>query len=381
MSLDKWEETFRRHTAGIRSFWRRTSDGLNAEQLWTQFRRETSSSLNLYSAETGRDLREEWSARRGRGRVVTAVAGAMYDRLTPVRRLLLLLAVVLLVFPVFDYQADSGFHVSPNSTPAAFILFLLLVLELADRVGLKRDLEIARDIQRMLLPENPPVVAGMDIAFATKPANTVAGDYYDAFERAGTDGSRLLLIVADVAGKGIPAGLLMAAIQTGFHTLAADPVPLVELTTKLNRSMCERSGGGRHFTTAFIAELDIPSRTLEWVNAGHNPPLLVRQNGSIDRLADGGLPLGAFAFSQYTSGCNHLQAGDSLYIYTDGVVEAVNESGAEFGEDRLAREVSALRTPNAVANLRRIFDSVDRFAGPAPQYDDITCLVVCVGAK
>ncbi|MEO8663261.1 MAG: PP2C family protein-serine/threonine phosphatase [Bryobacteraceae bacterium] len=381
MSLDSWEETFRRHTASIRSFWRRTSDGLNAEQLWTQFRRETSSSLNLYSAETGRNLREEWAVPKGRGRVVTAVAGAMYDRLTPVRRLLLLLAVVLLVLPVFHYTSDSGFRASPSSTPAAFILFLLLVLELADRVGLKRDLEIARDIQRMLLPESPPVVAGLDIAFATKPANTVAGDYYDAFPRAGTEGSRLLLIVADVAGKGIPAGLLMAAIQTGFHTLAADPLHLVELVTKLNRSMCERSGGGRHFTTAFIAELDLPSRTLEWVNAGHNPPLLVRQSGSIDRLEDGGLPLGAFAFSQYRSGCIQLQSSDSLYIYTDGVVEAVNESGEEFSEERLANEVAALKTTNAASNLRRIFDSVDRFAGAAPQYDDITCLVLCVRAN
>jgi sigma-B regulation protein RsbU (phosphoserine phosphatase) len=381
LSLNTWEETFRRHTAGIRSFWRRTSDGLNAEQLWTQFRRETSSSLNLYSAETGRNLREEWAVRKGRGRVVTAVAGAMYDRLTPVRRLLLLLAVVLLVFPVFDYQTDSGFHLSPNSTPAAFILFLLLVLELADRVGLKRDLEIARDIQRMLLPESPPVVAGMEIAFATKPANTVAGDYYDAFPRAGTDGSHLLLIVADVAGKGIPAGLLMAAIQTGFHTLAADPLSLVELAAKLNRSMCERSGGGRHFTTAFIAELDIPSRTLEWVNAGHNPPMLVRRSGLVERLEDGGLPLGAFAFSQYSRGCTRLQAGDALYIYTDGVVEAVNEAGAEFSEERLANEVAALKTTTAAANLRRIFESVDRFAGAAPQYDDITCLVLCVGAN
>ena len=213
--------------AKLRSFWQRTSDGLNAQQLWAQFRRETRSSLNLYSAETGRNLREEWSARKGRRRVLAAVAGAMYDRLTPVRRLLLLLALVLLVIPAFDYSTGAGVRISPNSTPAALILLVLLVIELADRVGLKRDLEIARDIQRMLLPEKPPTLLGLDIAFATKAANTVAGDYYDAFLRPNTNDSRLLLIVADVAGKGIPAGLLMAAVQTGFHTLAADPVPLV----------------------------------------------------------------------------------------------------------------------------------------------------------
>jgi len=366
--------------AKLRSFWQRTSDGLNAQQLWAQFRRETRSTLNVYSAETGRNLREEWSARRGRRRVFAAVAGAMFKRLTPVRRLLLLLAVVLLVLPAFEFTTDSGVHFSPNSTPSALILLVLLVLELADRVGLKRDLEIAKDIQRMLLPEKPPTLPGLDIAFATKAANTVAGDYYDAFLRPDTNDSRLLLIVADVAGKGIPAGLLMAAVQTGFHTLAADPVPLIELAARLNRSMCARSGGGRHLITAFIAELETSTRSLTWVNAGHNPPILVRSGGALEHLEDGGLPLGAFTVSRYESGSTELRPGDALYIYTDGVIEALDESGAEYGEDRLRRRLAALGNTDAAASLSRIFESVDRFAGAAPQYDDITCLVLRVAA-
>ncbi len=362
----------------LRSFWLRTSDGLNAEQLWAQFRRETRTSLNLYSAETGRNLREEWSGRRGRRRVIKAVAGAMYNRLTPVRRVLFLLALVLLVIPTFQNSAGSDVHVSINSTPAALIFLALLVLELADRVGLKRDLEIARDIQRMLLPEKPPALAGLDIAFATKAANTVAGDYYDAFLRPNTDDSRLLLIVADVAGKGIPAGLLMAAVQTGFHTLAADPVPLDELAARLNRSMCARSGGGRHLITAFIAELETSTHSLTWVNAGHNPPILLRNGGVQEHLSDGGLPLGAFPVSRYESGSTELHSGDTLFIYTDGVVEALDESGAEYGEDRLKKLVAALGNADAAASLSRIFESVDGFAGAAPQYDDITCLVLRV---
>jgi sigma-B regulation protein RsbU (phosphoserine phosphatase) len=305
----------------------------------------------------------------------------MYDRLPPVRRVLLLFALVLLVITGFNYSVAPGRTISVNfnSTPSALILLFLLVLELADRVGLKRDLEIARDIQRMLLPEKPPTIPGVDIAFATKAANTVAGDYYDAFPRLGTDDSRLLLIVADVAGKGIPAGLLMAAVQTGFHTLAADPVPLVELAYRLNRAMCARSGGGRHLITAFIAELDIPTRSLAWVNAGHNAPLLVRGGGAIDHLEDGGLPLGAFPLSRYQSGCTALRSGDALYIYTDGVIEALDESGAEYGEDRLAALVATLGAADAAASLSQILESVDRFAGAVPQYDDITCLVLRVG--
>lgn len=369
-----------RLSARLCSFWRRTSDGLNAEQLWAQFRRETRSSLSLYSAETGRNLREEWSARKGRRRVVAAVAGAMYDRLTPVRRLLLLVALVMLVIPAFDYSTPSSLHISFNSTPSALILVVLLGLELADRVGLKRDLEIARDIQRMLLPEKPPALPGLDIAFATQAANTVAGDYYDAFLRPNTDDTRLLLIVADVAGKGIPAGLLMAAVQTGFHTLAVDPVPLAELAARLNRAMCERSGGGRHLITAFLAELDTSTRSLVWVNAGHNPPIVRRSGGALEYLKEGGIPLGAFPASQYESGRTELGSGDGLYIYTDGVVEAMDASGAEYGEERLAREVAALGTTGAAASLSRIFESVNRFAEAVPQYDDITCLVLRVAA-
>ena len=168
----------------------------------------------------------------------------------------------------------------------------------------------------------------------------------------------------------------MAAVQTAFHTLAADPVPLIELTARLNRSMVERSGGGRHLITAFVAELDIPTRSLTWVNAGHNPPVLRRSAGAIEHLKEGGLPLGAFMESQYESGRTELRPGDALYVYSDGVVEALDKSGAEYGEDRFEREIAALGTSDAAASLSRIFESVDRFAGAVPQYDDITCLVV-----
>jgi serine phosphatase RsbU (regulator of sigma subunit) len=364
----------------IFAFWRRTTGGLNPRQLWEQFRRETRSSLDLYSAETGRNLREEWGQRKGRRRVISAVAGAMFKRLTPARRVLFALAIFILVMPSWESSTRTGTHIVLNSTPAALILLMLLVLELADRVGLKRDLEIAKDIQRMLLPARPPTIPGFDIAFATKAANTVAGDYYDAFPRPNTSDSRLLLIVADVAGKGIPAGLLMAAIQTGFHTLAADDVPLTELAARLNRSMCERSGGGRHLITAFIAELDTSARSLTWVNAGHNPPILRRRGGAIEYLKEGGIPLGAIAGARYESGSSELHAGEVLYIYTDGVVEAMDETGAEYGDERLAKLVAGLGTSGAAASLSRIFESVEHFAGATPQYDDITCLVMGVGA-
>src|ERR1035441_4345168 len=179
----------------LRAFWQRTSDGLNAEQLWAQFRRETRSSLNLYSAETGRNLQEEWSVRKGRRRVVTAVAGAMYDRLTPVRRVLLLVALVLLVIFGVDNPAGSGVHISFNSTPSAIILLVLLLLELADRVGLKRDLAFAVEVELGRAEQLGPVDAGDRGARAIRVANDL-----DQLTR------RLAATEALAAGAGLHTG-------------------------------------------------------------------------------------------------------------------------------------------------------------------------------
>jgi len=315
------------------------------------------------------------------------VIRAMFNRLSPARRVLFLLAVVLALAPrTFQFQsADSHVTIdAPTDIAAVALLILLLVLELADRVGLKRDLEIARDIQSMLLPENPPAIPGVDIAFRTKPANTVAGDYYDAFLRPAPTGSasasHLLVLVADVAGKGIPAGMLMANLQASVHVLASEPVPLHDLVPRLNRSFSWRSGNGRHFVTTFLGELDPVTHDFTWVNAGHNPPLLVRVDGTIERLVDGGLPLGMFAEARYQCGRDRLHAGDTLYIYTDGVTEAVDDHGAEYGDSRLERLAVTMAGLNAAESLSRLFTSVGQFTGAAPQSDDITCLILRVGA-
>jgi hypothetical protein len=134
----------------LRSFWRRTSDGLTAAQLWTEFRRETRSSLDLYSAETGRNLREEWSGWRGRRGVFGAVADAMYKRLTPVRRVLLLLAVALLLLPALDHSSPSGAHTSSNSTLAAVILLVLIIPTSWALPSYHRKQTLHRSLSRML---------------------------------------------------------------------------------------------------------------------------------------------------------------------------------------------------------------------------------------
>ncbi len=207
------------------------------------------------------------------------------------------------------------------------ILLLLLSLELADKVTMKRDLEIAREIQTWLVPSKAPEVAGADIAFASRPQNSVAGDYYDAFypTASAEEKGKLLLVIADVAGKSIPAALLMATLQASLRTIAGEGTPLEELVVRLNRYATAHSLDGRRFTTAVLAEYDPATRQLAYVNAGHNPPILRRAGGETEKLEAGGLPLGIDGSATFDTAAMELKPGDALIFYTDGVIEAFND--------------------------------------------------------
>lgn len=374
-----------------RDFWQRVTEGMELQDLWTQFKSEARASYGLYS----RDVEEAVSGASSRWRRPYVAAKAFFwavlMKLSPARRVLLLLALALLLISGFSLRVGDRIQIQAGNYPflGGLLLFLLLVLELADRVAMKRDLEIAREIQRWLVPEAPPVVPGVDIAFATRPANTVAGDYYDAFLRPapsgtgdpGSDsvvpcGDRLFLAVADVAGKSVPAALLMATFQASLRALAASPISLSKLVAGLNRYACAYSLDGRRFTTAVLAELDPVTRALCYINAGHNVPLLRRASGRLERLEAGGLPLGIDSGASYELGSLMLSSGDLLVIFTDGLVEAVEAQGDEFGERRLRELVEASPATSAVETLRRLMAAVDDFVGATRQHDDITCLVL-----
>jgi sigma-B regulation protein RsbU (phosphoserine phosphatase) len=259
-------------------------------------------------------------------------------------------------------------------------LLLVLMLEVGDRVVMKRDLEIARDIQSWLLPNQPPAIPGVEIAFLTRPANTVAGDYYDVFARPDTAAgeARYLLAVADVAGKSIPAAMLMATFQASLRTLSGQPGSLPDLLHGMNQYACTNSQGGLRFTTAFVGEYDAVSRTLTYVNAGHNLPMLCRKSGALERLEAGGLPIGIMADAPYQSGTTTLTPGDWLVIFTDGVIEAVNTANEEYGESRLLQTIAAGSQDTPAQLMHRIMTSLDFFVGNTPQHDDMTCLLVKV---
>ena len=363
----------------LRTFWQRISDGIAIQQLWAQFHAESRASYELYANEVHWTRTTGESRRRRFWRVAKGLFWAMMMKLSPGRRVLFLIALVLLFFPGFSMRTGNNeFHMENLAFLGGIGLLVLLALELSDRVTLKRDLEIAREIQSWLMPAAAPKVPGVDIAFATRPANTVAGDYYDAFFRpaAPEQNERLLLVVADVAGKSVPAALLMATLQASLRTLAALPGSLLELVGRLNQYACAQNLGGRRFTTAFLAELEPATGRLSYVNAGHNWPVLRHASGAIERLETGGLPLGITSGAQYECGITTLAAKDLLLIFTDGLVEAENDREEEYGEPRMLGILSSGAGGSASEVLKQLMSSLDGFVGLARQHDDITCLVL-----
>jgi serine phosphatase RsbU (regulator of sigma subunit) len=366
----------------VEHFWDRVTEGLEVHQLWSQLTRDARSSYRLYSAGLG-----DRQAGQTRGQrlwyMTKALFWAIIEKLSPARRVLLLLGLVLLSFPSgsVSYKDRAGqlvfFELDLHVWGALSILAVLL-LELADRVVMKRDLEIAKDIQTWLLPGAPLQITGYAIAYATRPANTVAGDYYDVILRPGAAPAedRILFVVADVAGKSIPAAMLMATFQASLRTLASSPVPLAQMMVDLNRYACSNSQGGARFTTAFLAELNPATGDLAYINAGHNVPILRRSSGAVERPAAGGIPIGVLPDPSYELSSMRLETGDYLVIFTDGVVEAVNAKGDEYGETELIGVIGRGAAAAPADLLKSILASLDYYVGNTPQHDDMTCLLL-----
>lgn len=367
----------------LKNFWRRVTEGLEVSQLWSQFESEARASYRLYSKDVAAKTPEGLTPRGRNLHVVKEFFWAVFEKLSPARRVVLLVALILLAFPQSGVQYRDGVsHVNAVEFNlhfwAGLLLLLLLILEIADRVVMKRDLQIAKEIQTWLLPGAPPQIPGMAIAYTTRPANTVAGDYYDVFPRPGKTNAenRVVLAIADVAGKSIPAAMLMATFQASLKTLSTAQVPLTELAANMNRYACTNSQGGLRFTTAFLGEYDAANRTLDYINAGHNNPILRRASGLIERLDVGGLPFGIMPEVKYESAQVTLAPGDWLIIFTDGLVEAENARQDEYGEGRLLNVIESNRSVEPSEMLKRFMAELDLFVGNTPQHDDVTCMLI-----
>ena len=352
----------------LRNFWRRVSEGRQIDDLWSQFVADARSSYGFYDRDVDWEEIHKLPPWRRPLHVARQFFWALLLKLSPARRVLLLIAFFMLAMSVINSQ--TNFEVV-----AVMLFVLLLSLELADKVTMKRDLEIAREIQTWLVPAQPPEVAGANIAFATRPQNSVAGDYYDAFYPNPEDREKLMVVIADVAGKSVPAALLMATLQASLRTIAGENAPLADLVARLNRYACAHSLNGLRFTTAVLSEYNPASRRLVYVNAGHNAPILRHANGATETLETGGLPLGIHLDEQYDTASLELKPGDALIFFTDGVVEAFNESGEEFGNERWLGAIRNLPDWDAQQTLQFLMKRVDEFVGATRQADDITCLV------
>jgi serine phosphatase RsbU (regulator of sigma subunit) len=247
----------------------------------------------------------------------------------------------------------------------------LAEVEQAER-ELARDLQQAAVIQKGLLPTSAPVVPCADLAGYNAPCRTVGGDYYDFFSYP--DG-RVAILVGDVAGKGMPAALLMSSLQARVQVLFEDPTNLAALVTRLNRIISTNCPANR-FISFFIAVLDPTTSELTYVNAGHNPPLLVRPDGSLEKLEGTGLILGILPIAQYEQRTCRMEPGDVVVLFSDGVTEATRPHvDEEFGEERLAQALAELKGESAQSIIEAINQRVYDFTGGAPPADDITLVV------
>jgi sigma-B regulation protein RsbU (phosphoserine phosphatase) len=234
----------------------------------------------------------------------------------------------------------------------------------------KREFEEARLIQRGLLPTTTPQLAGLRLASSWQPANGVGGDCFDMLTfGAGAMG----VYIADVAGKGVPAALLMSNLQAAVRAFAQEGAAPGSVCTSVNRLLCRNMASGR-FVTFCYARIDVAAGKLTYANAGHNPPLLIRANGAIDKLSPGGTVLGVFAESTYEQGDFALRAGDRLILYTDGITEGRDAAGDEFGEDGLAASASLHRALGADDMLAAMLKDIEAFNGGA--YEDDATLIV-----
>ncbi|MDZ4698205.1 MAG: SpoIIE family protein phosphatase [Rhodothermales bacterium] len=248
-----------------------------------------------------------------------------------------------------------------------------LVEEQIEKERLEEELRLARDIQLGLLPQEIPELAGIEIAAMAFPSRHVGGDYYDLVSQS--NGS-LLMAIADVTGKGLPASLLMANLQACLHTLTPMELTLEEVAGHMNRVICQNTAFDK-FITAFLAVYTPGERRVDYVNAGHNPPMLLRASGDVELLEKGGLLLGVIKGIPYERGTLFLGSGDVLALFTDGVTEAMGPNEDEYGEERLIQLLRDLHQQSAQDILDAVRSDIISFTGSATLLsDDLTMIVV-----
>ena len=362
----------------LQSFARDYTAGMNSRDLRRLFERDAAHAYAVLTRDHAQEPEPKRGLKRWLHRTRLAFLGLSY-KLSPARRLLFALALLCLLLGFTgDLQVsldNEKVSILVNFSPFWFTLsFLaltyLLALELVDRIRVRDELEVARELQAALLPHDMPVVPGWSFAHSYRTANEVGGDYYDLLPLR--DG-RIALIVGDASGHGMAAGLVMAIANATLKTaLDLDPAP-ERVAALLNRAIW-RIGTKRAFMSVFYGVLDPATGRLEFVSAGHPFPFIRREDGRIEELGSGGLPLGIRERLPLEARTAELQPGDLLVFYTDGLAEAVDTQGCAFSYDRIAEILREGGTTWMVHD--QILASFDQHTRDEPLRDDLTLFVL-----
>lgn len=270
-------------------------------------------------------------------------------------------------------QKDLEFLSSLGNLAMTSVENIQLFEEMLEKQRLEEELKIANEIQQGLLPKTLPTIPGYQIAACTIASKQVGGDYYDIVQ---LNENRYLLVIADVSGKGTPAALLMANLQATIRALAPLDITIADATSRVNDLIYDNTSADK-FITFFWAILDAKENTLKYVNAGHNPPYYIRADGSVHRLEKGGMILGVLrSVTKYEHDVISMESGDLFVLFTDGISEAMNRQLEEYGEERLEELIREKNGEPAQEILDSIVRSVQHYADPTNQSDDITALVL-----
>lgn len=375
-----------------RSFFDRYTQGVTSADLHRLFTRDTPEAYQYFARGIDLDAlaAKPWYRRWPTRLRLFFVAFTM--RLSPARRVLYAFALMasiigllhlfqgfaavrVLIFPLTIYVPFPQWADGTLWLLVGFLAVnLLILMEVADRLSLKGDLEIARDIQLAMLPGGLHEAGDATVCGVTRPANTVGGDFYDIIPLG--DG-RFVLALGDVAGKGSPAALLMALLLAMLRTLVDEGLDTARLVERLNVQVARHSPPSR-FITLFCGVYDPRDGALEFVNAGHLPPIVRRRAGTFERVdgTGGGPALGMFERASFAAHRTVIEAGDVLVLFSDGITEAENHAGQPFDEAGLEAVISAHADKNPEVIGREILAKVDAHTGGARLQDDLTTLVL-----
>lgn len=296
---------------------------------------------------------------------------SLFLKLAPARRILLVISLILL-FAAGNYESQEGVQITFQSNKLGYVLlFIILMLELMDKWLARDELAVGRTVQQAFIPDQNPIVEGWDVWLYTQPANEVGGDLVDYLK---FDDEKVHVALADVAGKGLGAALMMAKLQATLRALAPYFQSLAELGKAVNEIFC-RDGLPNRFVTLVYLELQSKSGKVRIMNAGHMPPILLKKD-KIQPLSKGSVALGLDCNSTYKQHQIEFDREDILIIYSDGITEARNEDGEFFGEQRLQNLLNKIEKNSAESIGKQILTRVDCFIGDARRNDDVSLVIL-----